>query len=88
MSPASAFDRKPTLPRLMPMSGTSTSVTAIAARRNVPSPPSTTRMSVVGSSRTRAAVSPEGSCHSPMPRIWHQPAARALSSTAASIVGL
>ena len=48
MSPASAFDRKPTLPRLMPMSGTSTSVTAIAARRNVPSPPRTTRTSVVG----------------------------------------
>ena len=59
-SPASAFDRKPTLPRLMPRIGTSTSATASAARRNVPSPPSTTRTSVVGSSRTRAAVSPDG----------------------------
>ena len=38
---ASAFDRKPTLPRLMPRIGTSTSATARAARRNVPSPPST-----------------------------------------------
>ena len=46
---ASAFDRKPTLPRLMPSSGTSTSATARAARRNVPSPPSTTRTSVDGS---------------------------------------
>ena len=43
---ASAFDRKPTLPRLMPEIGTSTSATAWAARRNVPSPPSTTRASV------------------------------------------
>ena len=64
----------------MPRSGTSTSATARAARRNVPSPPSTTRTSVVGSSRTRAAVSPDGRCHSSMPRTWHQPAARALSS--------
>ena len=38
---ASAFERKPTLPRLMPRIGTSTSATARAARRNVPSPPST-----------------------------------------------
>ena len=50
-SAASAFERKPTLPRLMPISGTSTSATARAARRNVPSPPRTTRASVVGSSR-------------------------------------
>ena len=47
---ASTFERKPTLPRLTPSSGTSTSVTARAARRNVPSPPRTTRTSVVGSS--------------------------------------
>ena len=44
---ASTFERKPTLPRLMPSSGTSTSITARAARRNVPSPPRTTRTSVV-----------------------------------------
>ena len=53
-SPASAFDRKPTLPRLMPRIGTSTSATARTARRNVPSPPRTTSASVVGSSRTSA----------------------------------
>ena len=51
-SPASAFERKPTLPRLMPRIGTSTSATARTARRNVPSPPSTTSASVVGSSRS------------------------------------
>ena len=31
---------------------------------------------------------PTGACQWSMPRTWHQPAARALSSTAASIVGL
>ena len=33
-------------------------------------------------------MSSDWACHWSMPRIWHQPAARALSSTAASIVGL
>jgi hypothetical protein len=32
--------------------------------------------------------SPDWACHWSMLRIWHQPAARALSSMAASIVGL
>ena len=64
---ASTFDRKPTLPRLIPSSGTSTWTTARAARRNVPSPPRTTRTSVVGSSRAAARRSrrpgpPTGRC--------------------------
>ena len=47
----------------MPRSGTSTSATARAARRNVPSPPSTTRASVVGSSRDqRRRGRPTASC--------------------------
>ena len=45
----STFERKPTLPRFTPSSGTSTSATARAARRNVPSPPRTTSASVPGS---------------------------------------
>ena len=49
-SSASTFDRKPILPRFTPSSGTSTSATARAARRNVPSPPSTNSTSVFGSS--------------------------------------
>ena len=62
-SSASAFDRKPTLPRLMPRIGTSTSATARAARRNVPSPPSTT--SDVGRrqlARAASSMSPAGAC--------------------------
>ena len=54
---ASTFDRKPTLPTLMPSRGTSSSMTARAARRNVPSPPRTTRTSVLGSSRWSASRS-------------------------------
>ena len=47
---ASTRDRNPTLPRLTPRIGTSTSTTARAASRKVPSPPRTTSTSVVGSS--------------------------------------
>ena len=41
---------------------------ASAARRNVPSPPSTTRTSVVGSSRRSASMSPAGAAHCSTPR--------------------
>ena len=44
----------------MPRIGTSTSAIVCAARRNVPSPPSTTRMSVRRSSSSVSAVSPAG----------------------------
>jgi hypothetical protein len=42
----STLERKPTLPRFTPSNGTSTSATARAARRKVPSPPRTTKAPV------------------------------------------
>ena len=62
------------MPRLMPRSGTSTAITAWAARRNVPSPPSTTSTSVAGQLRARAPrCRRPAAAHCSTPRIRHQP---------------
>ena len=85
---ASALDRKPTLPRLIPRIGTSTTATACAARRKVPSPPSTTSTSVVGSCATSSAVSPAWAAQWSILCAAHQAAARSRRPAAASLVGL
>ena len=88
-SPASAFERKPTLPRLMPRIGTSTSATrADRAQERAVAAEHDERVGRRQLAERGLAGRPTGPASGRCSRIWHQPAARALSSTAASIVGL
>ena len=89
-SSVSAFDRKPTLPRLMPRIGTSTSATGPdrAQERAVAAEHDAARRSSGAPSQQRSQVARPGRPTGRRRASRHQPAARSRSSTASSLVGL